>query len=106
MGIIKREIEEMRKDQLIVCHNCRGTRIHPLRRYEIDYDKNEFAKCSYCNRIMTLSITSFDSLLRLIDKGIENSNKKRLGWWRRNIASLEDTRREVLRRKDQINPNN
>lgn len=106
MGIIRKEIERMRKDEAVICHRCHGSEFKFIEKYGIIYDKNGFAKCPFCGSILKLGIHSFEELSRLIKKGKENRLNKKIGWWRRDLASLEDAERELLRRKNQMNQNN
>lgn len=84
MALIKKDIEDMTKEDLIICQRCKRSPIRILKKYEIEYDKNGFAKCFFCNKNLNLQIISKKDLINKIDRQTKNLIEKKERGWKNN----------------------
>lgn len=97
MGLIKKDIQNMKKDELIICARCRRRPINILTKYDISYKGNfEIAHCNSCGSSYKLQIISFESLIKSIEKQINHLEEKTPWGWRRNLESLKLLKRRLL----------
>ncbi len=100
MGLIKKDIDEMREENLIICTNCRRRPINILSKFDISYKGMfEIAHCNSCGSCYKLEIvSSLDALIRSIEKQITRLEEKQPWGWKSKIRSLEFLKEDLLRR--------